>query len=72
MGIAVMAVPVFMHSPMQKMYAVKAAHGARGAGERFPLLGLHTGTKRKNAGKEKRLYHLVRKVFFLYNENIGE
>ena len=38
MGIAVMAVPVFMHSPMQKMYAVKAAHGARGAGERFPLL----------------------------------
>ena len=28
----------FMHSPMQKKCAAKAAHGARGAGERFPLL----------------------------------
>ncbi len=31
MGIAVMAVPVFMHSPMQRKYAAKAEHAAGNA-----------------------------------------
>ena len=34
-----------MHSPMQKKCAAKAAHGARGVGERFPLLDC-TATQR--------------------------
>ncbi len=29
---------LFMHSPMQRSCAAKAAHVARGVGERFPLL----------------------------------
>ncbi len=42
---------LFMHSPVQKKYAVKTAHGARGVGEKISPTRLHSPMQRKNVGK---------------------
>ena len=41
----------FMHSPMQRKYAVKTAHGARGVGEKIPPTRLHSPMQKKCAAK---------------------
>ena len=41
----------FMHSPVQKKYAVKTAYGARGVGEKISPTRLHTGTQRKDVSR---------------------